>query len=62
VSRSLLRLLARAIGKADDRERGQRALEVRLDLDPARLEAHETVRDRLCKHAFDGTGETVTCL
>src|SRR5205085_11151641 len=59
---ALLRLLARAVGEADDRERRHRALEVRLDLDPAGLEADEAVGDRSCKHGLDGTDENVTCL
>jgi hypothetical protein len=44
------RLLAGAVGEAHDRERRQAVLDVRLDLDPAGLEADERVRDRACEH------------
>ena len=49
---AMLRLLAGAVGEADDRERGllTRA-QVCLDLDPARLEADERERDRATEHA-----------
>jgi hypothetical protein len=47
----VLRLLARAIGEADDRERRDTALQMRLDLDPARFQADEGVRDGAGKHA-----------
>ena len=47
---ALLRLLAGAVGEADDREAGDAELEVRLDLDAARLEADERVRDRPREH------------
>ena len=40
-----------AVGEADDRERGQAAVEVRLDLDAARLEADERVGDGAREHA-----------
>ena len=46
----LLRLLARAVGEADDRERRQAPLEVRLDLHPAGVEADKRMRDRSCEH------------
>ena len=45
-----LRLLARAVGQPDDGERGQSALDVRLDLDPARVDADERVRDGASQH------------
>jgi hypothetical protein len=48
---AFLRLLARFVGKPDDRERGHTALKVRLDLDRAGLEAHEGVRDRAREHS-----------
>jgi hypothetical protein len=48
---AVLRLLAGAVGEADDRKAGDPALEVRLDLDPARLEADDGVRDRAREHA-----------
>ena len=47
----LLRLLAGAIGEPDDREGRHPRLEVRLDLDAARLEADEGVGERTCEHA-----------
>src|SRR6187397_984818 len=40
----LLRLLAGAVGKPDDGERGHRVLKVRLDLDPACVEPDERMR------------------
>ena len=45
-----LRLLARAVGKADDRERRQPLLQMRFDLDPARIDADERVGDGACEH------------
>ena len=45
-----LRLLAGTVGEADDRERRQPALDVRLDLDSARIEADERVRDGASEH------------
>src|SRR5207237_1322952 len=48
---ALFRLLARAVDEPDERERRHAALDVRLDLDAARLEADEGERDRACKHA-----------
>ncbi len=48
---ALLGLLAGAVGQADDREGRQPLVQVRLDLDPARLEADERVRDRAGEHA-----------
>ena len=47
---TVLRFLAGAIGEADDRERGRAALHVSLDLDAARLEAYERMRDRAGEH------------
>jgi len=48
---AVLRLLAGAVGQADDRERRLLAgAQVRLDLDTARLEAHERERDRASEH------------
>ena len=47
---ALLRLLAGAVGETDDRERRGAALEMRLDLDPPRLEPDESVGDRACEH------------
>ena len=43
--------MARAVDEPDERERRHAALDVRLDLDAARLEADEGERDRACKHA-----------
>jgi hypothetical protein len=48
----VLRLLARAVGEADDREGRHTALEVRLDVDPTRLEPDEGVGDGAGEHAF----------
>ena len=47
---ALLRLLAGAVGEADDRERRHAELEVRLDLDAAGVEADERVRDGAGEH------------
>ena len=47
----MLRLLARAVGEPDDREAGDARLQVRLDLDPARLETDEGLRERASEHA-----------
>src|SRR5512134_112386 len=49
----VLRFLARSIDQTDDREAGDAPLEVCLDLDLPRLEAHERMSDRACKHASD---------
>ena len=49
---ALLRLLARAIGQPDDREGRHTLLEMRLDLDPARVDADECVGDGACEHTF----------
>jgi hypothetical protein len=46
----VLRLLAGAVGKADDRERGHAPRNERLHDDTARLEADEGVGDRTCEH------------
>src|SRR5207302_4763657 len=58
---TLLRLLAGAVGQADDRERRQPVLEVRLDLDAPCVETDERMGDRPCEHAADASGEVVTC-
>ena len=47
---ALTRLLARAIGEADDGEARQPVPDVRLDVDAARLEADESVRERASEH------------
>ena len=47
----MLRLLARAVDEADDRESRNPRLEVRLDLDLARLEPDESVSDGAREHA-----------
>jgi hypothetical protein len=39
-----------AVREADDREAGDAVADVRLDVDPTRLEADEGMRDRACKH------------
>ena len=48
---SFPRLLAGAVGEADDREAGNAVTNVRLDVDPPRLETDESMGDRACKHA-----------
>ena len=53
-SDAVLRLLARPVGEPDDREARNARLEVRLDLDLARLEADERVGDRACEHPRHG--------
>ena len=50
---TVLRLLARAVGEADDREAGKAALDVRLDLHPPRIEADESVGDRAREHTIE---------
>ena len=46
---AVLRLLARPVGKADDRERRQVGCdEIRLDLDAARLQTDDGVGDGAC--------------
>jgi hypothetical protein len=50
----VLRLLAGAVGEADDREPRDARLEVGLDLDASRLEADERVGDRTSEHAVHG--------
>jgi hypothetical protein len=47
---ALLRLLAGAVGQADDGEAGHAAVEVRLDLDTACVQADERMRDCACEH------------
>ena len=47
---ALLRLLARLVRQADDRERRHASLQVRLDLDRSRLEADYRVRERPGNH------------
>ena len=46
----MLRLLAGTVGKPDDREEGDAALDMRLDLDTPRLEADEGKGDRAREH------------
>ncbi len=48
---ALPRLLAGTVGEADDGEARDAVANVRLHVDPARLEADERMRDRACKHA-----------
>ena len=54
----VLRLGAGAVGEPDDREAGQAAVDVSLDLDPPRLEADEGVGDGAREHSCDATGDT----
>src|SRR5262245_2830323 len=51
---AMLRLLARAVSETDDREAGHTELEMRLDLDLARLESDERVGDRASEHPLEG--------
>ena len=53
----VLRLRARAVGEPDDREAGHAGVDVRLDLDAARLEADERVGDGAREHAPNVDGE-----
>ena len=46
----MLRLLHRTVDEPDDREAGDAALDVHLDVDAARLEADQCVRDRAREH------------
>ena len=58
---AVLRLLARAVGEPDDRERRLLArAQMGLDLDAARLEADERVRDRAGEHASTLRARVVT--
>jgi len=50
-AKPLPRLLARPVGKADDREPRNPVADVHLDLDAARVEADERMCDRPCEHA-----------
>ena len=47
----MLGLLARAVRETDDGEPRHPGLQVRLDLDPARLEPDESMSHRTCEHA-----------
>ena len=58
----LLRLLARAIGETDDRERRQPLLQMRLDLDAARVDADEGMSDGACEHPVHARRPGVACL
>lgn len=60
---AVLRLLADAIGQPDDREGRHASLEVRLDLDPPRLQADEAVRNRTREQVvkLDNTAATPPC-
>ena len=49
----VLRLGARPVGQPDDREARQAAVDVRLDLDPPRLEADEGVGDGAREHSCE---------
>ena len=60
---AVLRLLAGAVGEPDDRERRQVGRdEVRLDLDPARLEADDGGGEGAREHTTDATAERAPCL
>jgi hypothetical protein len=47
----MLRLLAGTFGESDDREAGDTALQMRFDLDPARLEPDERMREGAGNHS-----------
>ena len=47
---TLLRLLAGTVGEADDGEGRHTPLQMRFDLDPARIDADERVGDGACEH------------
>ena len=53
----VLRLLARAVGEADDREARQAALDVSLDLDATGVETDERMGDRAREHTTEGSRE-----
>ena len=59
---AVLRLLAGAVGEPDDREPRQAALEVRLDLDAAGVEADERVGDGAREHPTHARVPMLTCL
>ena len=48
---AMLRLLARPVGQPHDREPRNAGLEMRLDLDAARLEAYKRLGDGTCEHS-----------
>jgi hypothetical protein len=50
---AVLGLLTGAVREPDDREPGHSALEMSLDVDPPRLEAHDRVGDGSCQHASE---------
>ena len=50
---AFLRLLAGAIGEADDRELGNAALEMSLDVDAPSFEADQGVSNRSCEHVVN---------
>jgi hypothetical protein len=59
---AVLRLLARAVGEPDDRKAGHASLEMRFDLDTARLEADEGMRDSAREHVANLDGnESAVC-
>ena len=47
---TMLGLLAGAVSQADERECRQAVLKVRLDVDPARVEPDQRMRNRSCEH------------
>jgi hypothetical protein len=53
----LLRFLAGAVGKPDDRQRRRATLKMRLHLYPTRLEADEGKGDRPREHASTLRGQ-----
>ena len=55
---SVLRLRARTVCETDDRKAGNAAVDVRLDLDPTRLQADERVGDGAREHVFRRYGDT----
>src|SRR5213078_2450334 len=58
---TFLRLLARTVGEADDREGRLGTLEACLDLDAPRVEADERMGDGAGEHATNARPVGVTC-
>ena len=59
---AMLRLLAGAVSQAYERECRQAVLKVRLDVDPARVEPDQRMRDRSCEHVANiGNKQSRVC-
>ena len=61
-SHAVFRLLARPVGETDDREPGQAALEMSLDLHAAGVEADEGMSDGAREHPTQVRVPRLTCL